>query len=475
GEIFSWVPMPYRLVQDNFLVRMVRRPDRLNVFLSVPMALLVGHSVLFLLGRVRQKGVQVALTAVFTALLLLDYAPVPFATTPMRVPAWHANLSDQPGEFGIYDLPTNSRSYDKTYMMYQIFHGRALVNGHISRTPQEALAFTQSTPFLAQLHRDNQMDLEITDVTRQLQVLADADVPYLVMHKPFAHAGLLSIWQDWLIIEPHYEDDELIVYKTDPQFGADFGFAQPLTDELGMVRVAAVPTEGVVGGNLKVDIRWGASAAPSEAYDLCLQLWREEVVQAEQCQPLSSWPTSEWGASELVRGFYRWSVPDLPEGAYRLTAVLQAASGEKVGNTAVLGDLTLTPYAPDQTTDARWNDQIHLSGYALGAVNEAGQLPLTLYWQTTAPLETSYKVFVHLVDGAGQVVAQSDAIPRNWAYPTTAWDVGEVVRDVVLLDVGAVPPGEYGLRVGLYEANTAVRLAGDFGGDVFDLGRVTLD
>ena len=37
-------------------------------------------------------------------------------------------------------------------------------------------------------------------------------------------------------------------------------------------------------------------------------------------------------------------------------------------------------------------------------------------------------------------------------YPTSQWQTGEVVTDVVVLPVGQTPPGDYDLLVGFYGA-----------------------
>jgi len=52
-----------------------------------------------------------------------------------------------------------------------------------------------------------------------------------------------------------------------------------------------------------------------------------------------------------------------------------------------------------------------------------------LYWQCAALSDADYTVFVHLLDASGNIVAQLDAPPRNGKYPTSIWDVGEIVKD----------------------------------------------
>jgi hypothetical protein len=75
-------------------------------------------------------------------------------------------------------------------------------------------------------------------------------------------------------------------------------------------------------------------------------------------------------------------------------------------------------------------------------------------------MEGDYKVFVHLLDPATEViVAQDDAMPRQNQYPTSWWAEGEVVSDEITLSLKDVPPGRYRLALGVYDPQTMDRLA----------------
>jgi hypothetical protein len=101
-----------------------------------------------------------------------------------------------------------------------------------------------------------------------------------------------------------------------------------------------------------------------------------------------------------------------------------------------------------------------LSGYSLDV--RSGELSLALVWQAQAEMETRYRVFVHLVDAAGTILAQSDAEPANWARPTSGWVADEYVVDVHSLSwPAAAPAGSLYLRVGLYDPETGQRLLTD--------------
>jgi hypothetical protein len=77
---------------------------------------------------------------------------------------------------------------------------------------------------------------------------------------------------------------------------------------------------------------------------------------------------------------------------------------------------------------------------------------LTLYWQTTARVESDFTVFVHSLDVNGLLSGQADAPPLGNRYPTSAWLPGEIVQDIRLAPAG------HAYRVGLYDLATGDRL-----------------
>jgi len=106
---------------------------------------------------------------------------------------------------------------------------------------------------------------------------------------------------------------------------------------------------------------------------------------------------------------------------------------------------------------ARLGDSaVLLEGYRHAGVVAAGEvLPLALFWQTEAQLSHDYTVFVHLIDGQGNKLAQRDLPPLEGSLPTTGWRAGELLRDDQDLAVPPqVLPGTYELLVGMYRADT---------------------
>jgi hypothetical protein len=122
----------------------------------------------------------------------------------------------------------------------------------------------------------------------------------------------------------------------------------------------------------------------------------------------------------------------------------------------------LGPHMPSTATRASIDlgGQVRLIGYEFSSptVRAGETLTVTLYWQTQALLLTSYKSFVHVMDAKGQLVAQSDVVPRNWTYPTSGWLPNEWIGDPHKLDIPKNVAGSLEVWIGMYDPDTGQRL-----------------
>lgn len=101
--------------------------------------------------------------------------------------------------------------------------------------------------------------------------------------------------------------------------------------------------------------------------------------------------------------------------------------------------------APQNETAALFGDAIRLRGFDWA--EQEGVLDLTLYWESATAVSDSYKVFIHILDAAGNLIAQADRTPVNGLAPTHRWQPGDLVRDPLQLPF---PPDAAEVRVGLY-------------------------
>ena len=111
--------------------------------------------------------------------------------------------------------------------------------------------------------------------------------------------------------------------------------------------------------------------------------------------------------------------------------------------------------------DVIWKNGLRFVGYEIldRDVSPGGELDVVLYWKTQRPLETDYTVFVHLVSGEGALYGQHDAQPDMGGFPTSRWQVGEVIGDKHSLQISPdASPGSYSLLVGFYDLTSGERV-----------------
>ncbi|OUC09339.1 hypothetical protein RY27_03460 [Litorilinea aerophila] len=252
----------------------------------------------------------------------------------------------------------------------------------------------------------------------------------------------------------------------------------PLREDLALVGYGLTGEDLQAGAPVTLDLYWHstrpADAPPPTEEPVTLYLARtgqREVLWEGQLAP-----EGYWAAGEVLCRRLRLRLPaEAAPGTYRLEVDLNEARSP---DPTPLADLTLGPstrlFQPPAltlSTEAILGepDGSHGQARLLGLAtldwqspqeNPAGapSLAVDLVWEARSPFPSSYKVFVHLVDQHGQIVAQSDAVPGP-DYPVTRWLPGEVVVDRHILAVsGELPPGRYQLFAGLYDPVSAQRL-----------------
>ncbi len=225
------------------------------------------------------------------------------------------------------------------------------------------------------------------------------------------------------------------------------------------------------GAELAFTLYWRATA--TQARDLKARLYLADaggaLVFSADVAPISpQLPVSRLLAGDVMRGLNAIRIPALtPGGTFALHLVLVDESGVAQGDAVELDHVTV--HVPQRTMAAPSVKQpaqadlgvIRLIGYDFSTERLApgATLAVTLYWQAQREMLNDYKAFVHLLDASGRLAVGSDAIPANWTRPTTGWAAGEYVADLHTLVLPSnLPPGPYRLEVGMYDADTGVRL-----------------
>jgi 4-amino-4-deoxy-L-arabinose transferase-like glycosyltransferase len=218
------------------------------------------------------------------------------------------------------------------------------------------------------------------------------------------------------------------------------------------------------GGWLELALYWEAGQDLRRDYQIGFSLRNREgeLALGRPRRPLGDgYPTDHWRVGDVWRGWQRLTVPaTTPPGSYELVLRPEGENGEAVlGELKVEGRPRSFEVPPiDHPLNADLAGKVRLLGYDSNV--GAAELKVTLYWQASAAeMDTSYTVFVHLVDEAGQVRAQRDSVPGGGALPTTGWLPGEVIADEYAIPLPPqMPPGEYTIVVGMYDAASGQRL-----------------
>ncbi len=113
----------------------------------------------------------------------------------------------------------------------------------------------------------------------------------------------------------------------------------------------------------------------------------------------------------------------------------------------------------DQIThpvNAQFGEAITLLGYDLQP--SADTLDLTLFWEAAAAPSSDLTIFMHLLDGVGNLIVQRDSQPESGRYPTYLWSAAERITDPQPITLPAdLPPGTYTLVLGAYTLATGER------------------
>ncbi|TAH49262.1 MAG: hypothetical protein EYC68_19240 [Chloroflexota bacterium] len=172
-------------------------------------------------------------------------------------------------------------------------------------------------------------------------------------------------------------------------------------------------------------------------------------------------------AGEIVQARVNARVPgDANAGTYDL----QLARDDSSANTMTFANVIVEAIARstdlptiENPLNARLGDSVEFLGYDIASaptLKPNDSVKLRLYWRALKPMDTSYKVFAHLLGSDNQVRGQQDNFPLDGARPTTSWAAGEIFTDTYEFNVAPdAPSGTYQIEIGMYNPDDSTRLS----------------
>ncbi|MCK6628774.1 MAG: phospholipid carrier-dependent glycosyltransferase [Anaerolineae bacterium] len=195
-------------------------------------------------------------------------------------------------------------------------------------------------------------------------------------------------------------------------------------------------------------------------------VWAEEIG-----------PVLDPNGPSAVEGHYRLDLPaDIARGDYPLIVSVDDISYQA----GTLPVRALDQPAARIPLSANFGDVMLLAGADVKSTNNPGTFEIKLVWQARQRMSLSYTMFVHAVDTRGTIWGQIDRIPHlnGSELPTTQWQPGEWVMDTIQLTLKPNSPvGTYNLLVGVYDAQTGMRLplmGGNNAENVVKLASITI-
>jgi hypothetical protein len=233
---------------------------------------------------------------------------------------------------------------------------------------------------------------------------------------------------------------------------------------LELIAARPLPAQVAIGSPLRIGLLWRAVQDGPTATQLKLRLvGGDGDVLQESVVPLLGGRAapSALRAGNVVRDEQSVVVDaNAPDGPVSLElsmadASLSLGSLDLTGRSHVLDRSGAQPLATFGGGMALLSAQV-----SPGVLSPGDKLTVSLRWRSAAQMAQAYKVFVHVLDEAGQrVIAQQDAEPQAGKAPTTGWVVGEVLDDTYTLVLPAgLAAGEYPLELGVYEPRSGERL-----------------
>ncbi len=248
------IPLPYVWILKLPFVSIARTVARYDLLVMLAVGVLAGAGLAALMDALsRRRRLQIdaknllssmtirvpALAAAgIVALVLLDFAPVPYPISPPDTPDFYRTLATDERTAGVLNLPMG---WDRPgYLLYQTTHKKPLTAGYISRTDPRTLP--ARVPVINRFRLLAQ-DINCVDAPARLAptIFEFMDIRWVILdrykmppgfERDFDEALTRDIFGD---IQPIYEDDRLTVYETTPptmrypfvEIGWDFG---PLED-----------------------------------------------------------------------------------------------------------------------------------------------------------------------------------------------------------------------------------------------------
>jgi hypothetical protein len=249
-------------------------------------------------------------------------------------------------------------------------------------------------------------------------------------------------------------------------------------DEIELVGYSVSDDAILPGETMQVSLYWTTHEEMHSDYNLALNVHGRDM---EHIAKLDTWPgggllpTGDWMPGAVYADNYSIPISKTASTPTLLwldvsfwidsldERLLASSNGSAIGSLMLdagrLLPVTMVKETPHIENGSTFVPGITLIGHTVLSQLEA-ETRFIIFWRAEHPVSGDWTVFVHMLNATGDIVAQADGPPLKGDWPTSAWDLGQTVRDPRHLDYSsALPPGDYSVVVGLYDPASGLRAA----------------
>lgn len=220
-------------------------------------------------------------------------------------------------------------------------------------------------------------------------------------------------------------------------------------------------------------VEWRAERAIPGSYIIHARLVdsRGHVIARDEREPRRGLsPTYRWVAGQSIADQFTFDIPSTaPSGTYAITVGVydpltdrylepRDANGTVLDYEAPLATLKIQKDVSSKTASALYIEnplmidmgEIRLLGLASvpRTIDSGQRLAVGIYWRARAKPRGDYQVRIELKNAAGVTVLEESSAPAAGTFPTSQWQIGEVLLDWHDLDLPRnLEAGEYRVMV----------------------------
>ncbi len=213
GVLYEEVVLPASYLAWFPPIRAVGRPDFFVLGLLLPVGVLAAYGFDFFwqhAAKPTRHWLWQAGLLIIVPLLVFELWNGPFKGHVVEIHPFYLELAQQPEQFALIELPLG-RQPSKSYLLYQIFHQKPIVEGLSARTPNEAYRYIEANPLLH--HWRHEIWLNCEEMGEELDTavtqLIDDNFRYVILQN---HREPDHVLPYFLQDEPVVQDAQLTVY-----------------------------------------------------------------------------------------------------------------------------------------------------------------------------------------------------------------------------------------------------------------------